>query len=439
MPVDTHSELAQTIRQLIPLSTLPSNLFARLCAQIDIESAEPGQYLFKRGDKNSDLYYLLNGSINLQTESFKIQNIKAGSDSARFAIAHQIPRKVDAVCDSRIQFLRLNTDMMKMAQETSYEENESTMMFEEVEDSDDWMTTLLKSPIFRALPPANLQKILISLQQIRFNAGDIIIRQDEPGDYYYIVKKGRAIISRRPSPTAKEIKLAQISDLDTFGEDALISGIPRTVSITAITDMSLLRLGKEQFIELIKQPTLKYIDFDELQGFLSEDAELVDVRSPDEFKKGHLARSINVPFFSMRMYLKTLNKSHPIILVCKDGRISESAAFILLQHKFNALILKGGIDRMTPDQLKAEPASFNIDDGTETGNFSESSKENTSLQLETMSQTEDQATEFSQILQQLKAKCKKLESENMTLELKCSSLARQLESAKLELDKLKIN
>jgi rhodanese-related sulfurtransferase len=277
------------------------------------------------------------------------------------------------------------------------------------------------------------------LQQIRFNAGDIIIRQDEPGDYYYIVKKGRAIISRRPSPTAKEIKLAQISDLDTFGEDALISGIPRTVSITAITDMSLLRLGKEQFIELIKQPTLKYIDFDELQGFLSEDAELVDVRSPDEFKKGHLARSINVPFFSMRMYLKTLNKSHPIILVCKDGRISESAAFILLQHKFNALILKGGIDRMTPDQLKAEPASFNIDDGTETGNFSESSKENTSLQLETMSQTEDQATEFSQILQQLKAKCKKLESENMTLELKCSSLSRQLESAKLELDKLKIN
>jgi predicted RNase H-like nuclease (RuvC/YqgF family) len=126
-------------------------------------------------------------------------------------------------------------------------------------------------------------------------------------------------------------------------------------------------------------------------------------------------------------------------LVCKDGRISESAAFILLQHKFNALILKGGIDRMTPDQLKAEPASFNIDDGTETGNFSESSKENTSLQLETMSQTEDQATEFSQILQQLKAKCKKLESENMTLELKCSSLSRQLESAKLELDKLKIN
>ena len=437
MTVNPQSEEARIIRQLIPLSTLPSNTFARLCAQITIESAEAGQYLFKRGDNNNDLYYLLEGSINLQTESFNIQNIKAGSDSARFAIAHQIPRKVDAISDSRIQFLRLNADMMKKIQETSYKENESTMMVEELEDSDDWVTTLLKSPIFRALPPANLQKILMSLQEIRFNAGDIVIRQDEPGDYYYIIKKGRALISRKPSPTAKEIKLAQISDLDTFGEDAIISGIPRTVSITAITDMCLLRLGKEQFIELIKKPTLKYIEFDKLQELLNANATLIDVRSPDKFKQSHLARSINVPFFSLRMYLKTLNKHHPIILVCKDGRISESAAFILLQHKFNAMILRGGLDHLSPNQLKAEPASFDIDDGTETSNISENIDEKTSLQFETPSQTTDKAIEFSQVLQELKAKCKKLESEKMTLELKCSSLARQLEAAKLELDKLK--
>ena len=437
MTVDIKSEEARTIRQLIPLSTLPSKVFARLCRKITVESAENGQYLFKRGDHDSDLYYLLEGSINLQTESFNIQNIKAGSDSARFAIAHQIPRKVDAISDGRIQFLRLNTDIIKKIQESSYKENQSTMMVEELEDSDDWVTTLLKSPIFRALPPANLQKILMSLQEIHIKAGEIIIRQDEPGDYYYIVKKGFAFISRKPSPTAKEIKLAQIKDLDTFGEDAIISGMPRTVSITAMTDMSLLRLDKEQFIELIKQPTLKYIEYEKIHELLSVNATLVDVRSPDEFKKSHLARSINVPFFSLRMYLKTLNKHHPIILACKDGRISESSAFILLQHKFNALVLKGGISHLAPDQLKAEPALFNIDDGTETRTISKKIEENTNLEFGMLSQARGNAAEFSPALQELKAKYKKLELEKMTLELKCSSLARQLEAAKLELDKLK--
>jgi CRP-like cAMP-binding protein len=438
MTVDIHSEEARIIRQLIPLSTLPTKRFEHLCKQLHIETAESGQYLFRRGDDNSDLYFLLDGSISLQTESFIIETIRADSDSARFAIAHQIPRKVDAVAKSRIQFLRLNTAMMKSTQETSYQENESTMMVDELEDNDDWMTTLLKSPIFRGLPPANLQKILMSLQEIRFNPGDIIIKQGDPGDYYYIIKKGRALISRKPAPTAKEIKLAQLGDLDTFGEDSLLSGEPRNVTITAMTPMCLLRLGKEQFITLIKQPTLSYIQFEDLHAQLADGAELIDVRGPDEFQKSHLPHSINVPFFSLRMYLKTLSRNHPTIVVCKDGRTSESAAFVLMRHKFKALILKGGIAALTDEQLKASPALFKIDEGIGSSQFFEQTSESpTTSSMEPATQSQSVALDLRQVLQQLKAKCAALEAEKMTLELKCSSLARQLDAAKSELEKLK--
>lgn len=438
MTVDIHSEEARIIRQLIPLSTLPAKRFEQLCRQLQIETAESGQYLFRRGDDNSDLYFLLDGSISLQTESFIIEIIRADSDSARFAIAHQIPRKVDAVAKSRIQFLRLNTAMMKSAQETSYQENESTMMVDELEDNDDWMTTLLKSPIFRGLPPANLQKILMSLQEIRFNPGDIIIKQGDPGDFYYIIKKGRALISRKPTPTAKEIKLAQLGDLDTFGEDSLLSGEPRNVTITAMTPMCLLRLGKEQFITLIKQPTLSYIQFEDLHAQLADGAELIDVRGPDEFQKSHLPHSINVPFFSLRMYLKTLSRNHPAIVVCKDGRTSESAAFVLMRHKFKALILKGGIAALTDDQLKSAPALFKIDEGLGSSQFFEQSSESPiASSIEPVTQSQSIALDLHQALQQLKAKCAALEAEKMTLELKCSSLARQLITAKAELEKLK--
>lgn len=438
MTVDIHSEEARIIRQLIPLSTLPAKRFERLCRQLQIETAESGQYLFRRGDDNSDLYFLLDGSISLQTESFIIETIRADSDSARFAIAHQNPRKVDAVAKSRIQFLRLNTAMMKSAQETSYQENESTMMVDELEDNDDWMTTLLKSPIFRGLPPANLQKILMSLQEIRFNPGEIIIKQGDPGDYYYIIKKGQALISRKPAPTAKEIKLAQLGDLDTFGEDSLLSGEPRNVTITAMTPMCLLRLGKEQFITLIKQPTLSYIQFEDLHAQLADGAELIDVRGPDEFQKSHLPHSINVPFFSLRMYLKTLSRNHPTIVVCKDGRTSESAAFVLMRHKFKALILKGGIAALTDDQLKAAPALFKIDESLGSSQFFEQSSEPpTTSSMEPVTQSQSVALDLRLVLQQLKAKCAALEAEKMTLELKCSSLARQLNAAKSELEKLK--
>lgn len=437
MAVDIHSAEGRVIRQLIPLSTLPFSKFEALCAQIKIEDAEEGQFLFKCGDERNDLVYLIDGSVTLQTDLLKIETIKSDSPSARFALAHQIPRKVHAVASSRIRFLRLNADMMKSVQDVPYEEAESFMVVEEVEDNDDWMTTLLKSPVFRALPPANLQKILMGMQEVRVDAGTVIVNQGEPGDFYYIIKRGQCLVSRRPAPNAKEIKLAQLSDQDTFGEDALISGEPRNVSVSALTDVCLLRLGKEQFLTLIKQPTLKYISYKDAQDLVAKGADLIDVREPDEYKPKHLPFSINLPFFSLRMQLKTLNRQHPIVVVCQNGKISETAAFILMRHKFNALILSGGIDSINPDELKA-PSSFPIDDGIETSNFRGTGGESeTNHSFTEQSSIQDDMERLRRFLQQLKTKYNILEAEKKALEMKYLALAKFTESLKAELDAIK--
>lgn len=436
--VDIHSAEGRVIRQLIPLSTLPFSKFEALCAQIELEDAEESQLLFQRGDERNELIYLIEGSVRLKTDALEIEVIKSGSPSSRFALAHQIPRKVNAVANSRVRFLRLNADMMKSVQETPYEETESYMIVDEVEENDDdWMTTLLKSPVFRALPPANLQKILMGLREVHFSAGEIIIRQDDVGDFYYVIKKGLCLVSRKPAPNAKEIKLAQLTDQDTFGEDALISGEPRNVSITAISDVSLLRLAKEQFLELIKQPTLKYLNFPDALDLVAKGADLIDVREPDEYKANHLALSMNVPFFSLRMQLKTLNRKHPIVVVCQNGRMSETAAFILLRHKFNALILKGGIDAVDPALLR-KPSSFPIDDGIETNNFTEvpvvEPVQNTFVEASSL---QDDMLRMRRLLQQLKTKYNILEAEKKALEMKYLNLAKHAEAMKAELEILK--
>jgi rhodanese-related sulfurtransferase len=80
-----------------------------------------------------------------------------------------------------------------------------------------------------------------------------------------------------------------------------------------------------------------------MQEAMKQGAILMDVRTPDEYKKHHLDGSINEPFFSLRMQLKTLDREKPFIVVCEDGRISEAAAFLLRRHKIDATILKGGI------------------------------------------------------------------------------------------------
>ena len=434
MAVDIHSAEGRLIRQLIPLSTLPFSKFEALCAQIKVEDAADGQFLFKCGDDRNDLVYLLDGAVTLQTDALKIETVKSDSSSARFALAHQIPRKVNAVANGRIRFLRLNADVMKSAQEMAYEETESFMVADAADDNDDWMTTLLKSPVFRALPPANLQKILMGMQETCYSAGEVIVRQGEPGDYYYIIKKGQCLVSRKPSPNAKEIKLGQLSDQDSFGEDALISGEPRNVSITALTDVSVLGLGREQFLTLIKEPTLKYVSYQDAQELVTKGADLIDVREPDQYQPKHLPYSVNLPFFSLRMHLKNLNRHHPIVVVCQNGKISETAAFILMRHKFNALILSGGINAVNPDQLKA-PSLFQIDDGVETSNFGEVARDSDDAQsVSDEPSPQEELERMRRFLQQLRTKYNILEAEKKALEMKYLALAKFTESLKAELE-----
>jgi len=300
MTVDVDSEDGLIIRKLIPLATLPGARFNALCADMTVEQIQDG-FLFKKGDVSPQLVYLISGEVTLQAAGLVVEVIAAGSDSAKFALAHQIPRKIDAVANGSVRFLRLNADIVNNPLSLAYKEDNSYMVIDETEgDPDDWMTALLRSPIFQRLPPANLQKILMSLEVVHFKAGEIILEQGGAGDYYYLIKQGQCLLTRKPSPNAKEIKLAQLANGDTFGEDALLSGATRNVTITALTDIVLLRLGKQQFISLIKEPSLKFVDEAGMREAVSRGALLLDVRSQDEYENQRLDGSINAPFFLLK-------------------------------------------------------------------------------------------------------------------------------------------
>ena len=369
MTVDIKSKDAQLLRKLIPLATLPRPHFETVCAKSTVENAPRGFMLFNRGDENHELIYLLYGEVKLEADGLRLETISAQSESARFALAHQIPRKIDAVANSNIRFIRIDSETINNPPEVVIQEKNDYTVTEETDDSsgisDDWMTQLLRKPVFQRLPGSSLQKILTGLREVEFKEGEVIVKQDEPGDYYYVIIEGECSLTRKPSANAKAINLGKLGKLNTFGEDALLSGLPRNVSVRAKTDVKLLRLDKQNFISLIQEPSLQYINHAALQQELDQGAILLDVRSPDAFQLNSLNSSINAPYFSLRMYIKNLNRKRKVIVVCEDGKISAAAAFLLLGYKLNAVVLEGGINKVQPDNNNVS-AMFEVKDGVET-------------------------------------------------------------------------
>ena len=81
---------------------------------------------------------------------------------------------------------------------------------------------------------------------------------------------------------------------------------------------------------------------------INKKVQLVDVRTPSEFKKGHLGQAMNIDFYDKRSFeasFEKLDKKKPVYLYCRSGFRSKKAAMRLLDMGFIKVYdLKGGLN-----------------------------------------------------------------------------------------------
>ncbi len=219
-------------------------------------------------------------------------------------------------------------------------------------DSTDWrsMSGLfaarsLTQGAFAALPPAHIETLLGRFERVAVRRGEAVIRQGGIGDYYYLIENGRALVTREVAGAT--VELAELKTGDAFGEEALVSEGPRNATVTMRTDGSLLRLRKEDFVELLREPLLQGLTWEEAQGHVASGARWVDVRYPAEFQLDGLEGAINLPLNELRQAIGGLPANQEYIVYCQSGRRSSAAAFLLSQKALRASVLKGGL-RLRP-------------------------------------------------------------------------------------------
>lgn len=106
------------------------------------------------------------------------------------------------------------------------------------------------SPLFRALPPERCDEIARALLTGRFRKGQIVFQQGDDGDAMFLVESGLVKISAE-SMDGQEAILTEVRPGETFGELALLDGVPRSATATALEDTMTLRLPRRAFDELL--------------------------------------------------------------------------------------------------------------------------------------------------------------------------------------------
>ncbi|MBT3358322.1 MAG: cyclic nucleotide-binding domain-containing protein [Rhodospirillales bacterium] len=111
--------------------------------------------------------------------------------------------------------------------------------------------TLAQIPLFAGLDRSRLKLLVFTSDVVTYRAKETIIHQGDPGDDAFVILRGDAkvYISRE----GEERYIRTCSQNDVIGDLALICDMPRTASIIAETDVEILRMKKEVFLELIGQ------------------------------------------------------------------------------------------------------------------------------------------------------------------------------------------
>src|ERR1044072_3055754 len=205
------------------------------------------------------------------------------------------------------------------------------------------MTSLLQTKAFHKIPPANIQAIFMRMQRVDYKPKEVVIKQGDEGDYFYVIVKGRCVVTRETPLNKEGIKLAELGIGDTFGEEALIAEAKRNATVTMLTDGALMRLNKQDFRELMNEPLLQWVSFEDAREIVAKGGKWLDVRLPSEHQNLCIEESLNIPLYFIRLKLSALDKSIPYVVYCDTGRRSSAAAYIMVERGFDAYVLKGGL------------------------------------------------------------------------------------------------
>ncbi|KAG9390555.1 cAMP/cGMP-dependent protein kinase [Carpediemonas membranifera] len=166
------------------------------------------------------------------------------------AVVHRGPRRINS------KFTYKAAEDCVIAR-ISFEDWAATQVQQVVEAKSRVLAFLHGVSLFNGLPESQYQLISEKLEIAAFQQGEVIVREGDVGDRFYIITSGECFVHKMSLAGVDDIgsgiglPISVLREADIFGEIALVKDVPRQASISAKTPVSLLTLDKETFQQVL--------------------------------------------------------------------------------------------------------------------------------------------------------------------------------------------
>lgn len=101
--------------------------------------------------------------------------------------------------------------------------------------------------LFSQIPGEDLTQVALVSTEETHDPGDEIFAEGEAGDALYLVLDGKVRVHKN------DRVIAELGERECFGEMAILDASPRSATVTAITDINVLKISREDFQEIMSE------------------------------------------------------------------------------------------------------------------------------------------------------------------------------------------
>lgn len=236
----------------------------------------PGDIIVQEEEEGDSLFIILKGTVYIykkdkEGHDILVDKLKSGDFFGEISFLTGKPRTATAVAGEECELLEISSTLLEELEEKFPEINEVLIDFYKIRVLD---SLLALSPLFSSLSPNERKFVLAHFALKLYKEKQIIAREGEPGNSFFVIKDGVVGIYTT-TPKGEKIKLAELKSGDFFGEVSVITGKPRTATAIALTKVRVLEMTKEDFYKVCKV----------LPSVLEEGVKAVKARAEDTIKK----------------------------------------------------------------------------------------------------------------------------------------------------------
>eukprot|EP00878_Enallax_costatus_P004895 GHUV01005150.1.p1 GENE.GHUV01005150.1~~GHUV01005150.1.p1 ORF type:complete len:499 (+),score=133.52 GHUV01005150.1:478-1974(+) len=238
--------IEETLNKVLVFNKLEPHLQRKVVSEMYERSVAAGEILIKEGDTGlaaSELYVVKAGKFEVlqrrQGVNIRVNLKEKGDVFGELALMYNCPRTATVAATTDAVVWVLERDVFRY-----FLRNAAEAQASEVE------LFLNSVPILNPLSQEEKLQLVDAFDEKTYQPGEKVVTEGEPGDYFYIIKEGEAVV-HQSAPGGQRRKVNHLFRSDFFGERALLVSEPRIATVEAVTPLTVLALARDTFLNVL--------------------------------------------------------------------------------------------------------------------------------------------------------------------------------------------